>query len=213
MEMPREIEGWNVNPEPVKVPAPSCGGVASRHEWDLPTSQDFLVALLTDIFENHWHGLRYGPLIEGAAFEIMCVAPPSRITVNDGYLTVFFSRGGHFHLCVGESMGPTFAPTTPEVRAHRKPSRAIIYRGLLRDGPPLTWGFEMWNGKNEQMISIFFSNPFVTDEDTAENEPVWERLQMWRAISKKWLGREPEALDEQCKGFGRKADMASVDMS
>ncbi len=205
MEMPRKIEGWNIDPEPVLVPAPSCGGVAARHEWILPDTQDFLVAFLTDVFENHWNGLRYGPLIPGAAYEIMCVTPPSRITVRDGYLTVFFSKGGHFHLCVGETMGPPFAPTTPEIRAHRKPSRAIMYRGLLKDGSPLTWGFEMWNGKDEPMISIFFPNPFVTDEDTAEDEPVWERLQAWRAISKKWLGREPESLDEQCKGFGTKA--------
>ena len=206
MEIARRIEGWDIDPEPVTVKAPSCGGVASRHEWSLPVTQDFLVAFLTDVFENHWSGLRYGPLIPGAAYEIMCVAPPSRITVRDGYLTVFFSKGGHFHLCVGETMGPSYAPTTPEIRAHRKPSRAIMYRGLLRDGSPLTWGFEMWNGKEEPMISIFFPNPFVTDEDTAEDTPVWERLQAWRAISKKWLGREPDALDEQCKGLVPRAE-------
>jgi hypothetical protein len=206
MEMPRAFETWNINPDPIVIKSPSCGGVAARQEWQLPVTQDFLVAFLTDVFETHWDGLRFGPLIQGAAYEIMCVTPPSRITVMDGYLTVFFSKGGHFHLCVGETMGPSFAPTSPEVRAHRKPSRAVMYRGLMKDGSPVTWGFEMWNGKDEPMISIFFPNPFVTDEDTPEEEPVWERLGAWRAISKKWLGRGPEALDEQGPGFGSKAE-------
>jgi hypothetical protein len=44
------------------------------------------------------------------------------------------SMGGHFHLCVGETMGPSFAPASPEVRTHRKPSRAVVYRGLLETG-------------------------------------------------------------------------------
>ncbi|MEQ1669407.1 MAG: hypothetical protein ABL893_00975 [Hyphomicrobium sp.] len=192
---------WNIDPEPKVIKSPSCGGVAFRHEWELPVDQDFLVMFLTDVFENHWDGLRYGPLIQGAAYEIMCVAPPSRVTVQDGYLTIFFSKGGHFHLCVGDNFGPSFARTSDEMRSHRKPARAIMYRGTLKDGSPVTWGFEMWNGKNEPMISIFFPNPFVTDEDGLEPEPVWPRLGTWRIISKKYLGLEPQALDMQASGL------------
>lgn len=194
-------KGWSIDPEPRVIKSPSCGGVAFRHEWELPVEQDFLVEFLSDVFENHWDGLRYGPLVQGGAYEIMCVAPPSRITVHDGYLTVFFSKGGHFHLCVGDNFGPEYARTTEEIREHRKPSRAVMYRGVLKDGNPITWGFEMWNGKNESMISIFFPNPFITDEDGMEPEPVWERLATWRAISRKYLGLEAQALDEQAKGL------------
>jgi hypothetical protein len=59
----------------------------------------------------------------------------------------------------------------------------------------------MWNGKGEPMISIFFPNPFINDDDGLADAPEWDRLKSWRTISKKWLGREPEALDEEGQGF------------
>lgn len=192
MDMPQR---WNIDPEPNEIKAGGCGGVAFRQEWELPVTKDFLIAFFTDVFENHWQELRYGPLVPGAAYEIMCAAGPSRFSVSGGYLTIFFSKGGHFHLCVDGPEEPT------EHLEPRRPSRAVIFRALTRERHPVTWGFEMWNGKGMSMIALFFPNPFLTDEDTNEPEPKWERLQTWRAISKKWLGREPEALDEQGRGF------------
>lgn len=86
-------------------------------------------------------------------------------------------------------------------RSHRKPSKAQIFRRYGNDEKPNSWGFEMWNGHGEPMISIFFPNPFLSDQDTLPDVPDFSRLASWRAISKRWLGREPEARDEQGKGF------------
>jgi hypothetical protein len=176
-------------------------GARSREYWELPLNEDFLQAFLRDIFESHWRGIRFGPLIQGAAYEWRCPTEPTQITLSDGYLTVLFGGGGHFHLCIGENKGSERAPTSPELRAHRRPSKAQIFRGFGADGKPVTWGFEMWNGKNEPMISIFFANPFIDDDDSLADEPQWDRLAMWRRVSKTWLGREEEALDAEGRGF------------
>ena len=66
---------------------------------------------------------------------------------------------------------------------------------------PLTWGFEMWNGKGENGLSIFFPSPFLGDDDSLLATPDFRRLATWRAVAKRWLGREPEPLDEQGAGF------------
>jgi hypothetical protein len=42
-------------------------GSPSREVWDLALDEDYLHAFLRDIFEAHWQGIRFGPLIQGAA--------------------------------------------------------------------------------------------------------------------------------------------------
>ncbi|MEM8975524.1 MAG: hypothetical protein AAGD43_25960 [Pseudomonadota bacterium] len=194
------LQGFDISPVPTEVSTKDNGSI-ERENWSLPTEEAFLEAFLRDIFENHWEGIRFGPLIQGAAYEWKCSSGPTRIGLMDGYLTIHFAHGGHFHLCIGENKGSEEYPTPAELRAHRKPSKAQIFRGYGRDGKPVTWGFEMWNGKEEPMISIFFSNPFIEDDDTLSDEPVWERLSMWREISGKWLGRPPEDIDSEGIGF------------
>lgn len=195
---------WRIGPEPSEVELRE-DGARKREIWRLPVEETFLDAFLRDVFEQHWQGIRFGPLIQGAAYEWRCPSAPTRIGLLDGYLTIMFASGGHFHLCIGENKGPERAPTPPDLRRHRKPSKAQIFRGFGSDGKPVTWGFEMWNGKGEPMISIFFPNPFINDDDSLAETPQWERLATWRTVSKKWLAREPEALDEQGTGFGSKA--------
>lgn len=192
------------SPEPTETLRAGDGSI-SRELWRVPTDEQVLEAFLRDIFETHWEGIRFGPLIQGAAYEWKCPSAPTKIDLMDGYLTVHFGRGGHFHLCIGENKGSEAFPTPPELRAHRRPSKAQIFRGYGRDGKPVTWGFEMWNGKDEPMISIFFANPFIDDDDTLANEPRWERLAMWRSIAERWLGRAPEPIDEQGAGFRGRA--------
>ena len=116
-----------------------------------------------------------------------------------------FGHGGHFHLCIGENRGSEASPTEPALRAHRRPSRAQIFRGYDASAKPLTWGFEMWNGKGENGLSIFFPSPFLGDDDSLPEVPDFRRLATWRAIAKRWLDREPEALDEQGAGFRKSA--------
>jgi hypothetical protein len=36
-----------------------------------------LEALLRDLFENHWHEITFGPIIQGAAYELKAPSPPT----------------------------------------------------------------------------------------------------------------------------------------
>lgn len=176
-------------------------GTLERETWALPLDEEFLEAFLRDLFEHHWQGIRFGPMIQGAAYEWKCPGPPRRISLYDGYLTVMFGNGGHFHLCIGENRGSESNPTPPELRAHRRPSRAQIFRSYDSDAKPLMWGFEMWNGKGENGLSVFFPSPFLEDDDSLPDTPDFSRLAAWRSIARRWLGREPETIDEQGTGF------------
>jgi hypothetical protein len=176
-------------------------GAVRREIWKLETKEATLEAFLRDVFETHWSGIRFGPLIEGAAYEWRCPGAPEKIGLLDGYLTVMFGHGGHFHLCIGENRGSDRFPVAPELTRRRQPSKAQLFRGYGPDGKPVSWGFEMWNGAGEPMISIFFANPFIEDDDSLAETPDFSRLATWRAISKRWLGRGPEAIDEEGRGF------------
>ena len=192
--------GRAIPPEPSESRCREDGSLA-REAWALPLEEALLEAFLRDLFGTHWRGIRFGPMIQGAAYEWKCPGPPKRISLFDGYLTVMFGNGGHFHLCIGENRGSPANPTGPALRAHRRPSRAEIFRGFDRDAKPLTWGFELWNGEGENGLTVFFPSPFLNDDDTLADPPDFSRLAAWRAISARWLGRAPEALDEEGKGF------------
>ncbi len=176
------------------------GGERALQIWPLPTEQGFLEEFLTYIFARYWDRIVFGPLIEGAAYELTCPCAPQAIRLFDGYLTVNFG-GPHFHLCIGENQGPPKDRTPEDLKRRRKPSKAQIFRRLDRDGAPLSWGFEMENGAGEPMISIFFASPFLSAGDQINPEPLWERLAMWRDIAQRYLGRPPEAFDETGKGY------------
>jgi hypothetical protein len=176
------------------------GGMRALQVWPLPRDEAFLQEFLTYVFTNYWDQIVFGPLIEGAAYEMVCPRAPSRISLFDGYLTVAFD-GPHFHLCIGDNKGTPDDPTPDKLRARRKPSRAEIFRRLDKDGAPISWGFEMRNGADEPMISIFFANPFLSAGDKLTPEPLWERLAMWRDLARRYLGREPEAFDQSGRGY------------
>jgi hypothetical protein len=175
-------------------------GKRAMQVWPLPLDEKFLEEFLTYIFKNYWDQVVFGPIIEGAAYELTCPREPSKIRLFDGYLTVAFD-GPHFHLCIGENKGSPQDPTAPELKARRKPSKAQIFRRLDKEGAPISWGFEMWNGADEPMISIFFASPFLSAGDKVSKEPIWERLVMWRDISKRYLRRDPEEFDASGHGF------------
>ncbi len=167
-------------------------GRVVRQQWDLPTDEAYLKAFLTDIFENYWDRIVFGPLIDGAAYEMQCSRAPTRSDLSNGYLTLWFG-GTHFHICIGD------VPGAPDNR----PAAARIFRMIDKAGAPSSWGFEMRNGKNESMMAIFFQSPFLSRDDGIEDEPHWERLAMWREVSARYLGREPEDYDMSGKGFSR----------
>jgi hypothetical protein len=169
--------------------------------WSLPVDEAFLETLLRDAFENHHHELIFGPLIQGAAYELRCPRAPERITCGGGYLTIHWGSGGHFHLCIGTNYGSSSAPNTPELIVQRRPSRAEFYRGLDKSGHPVTWGFRMFNGDGTPQITIFFPNPFLTDADGIADESDFSRLAMWEKFLRTYAGVEPDGLDRKGKGF------------
>ena len=71
----------------------------------LPTDAASLEALLRALFAEHWQEITFGPIIQGAVWEIHAAQAPSRIGMFDGYLTVAFGVS-HFHLCIGAHRGP-----------------------------------------------------------------------------------------------------------
>jgi len=68
--------------------------------FPLPGDETSLEKLLRDLFERHWDKITFGPLIQGAAWEIRAPHAPTHLGMLDGYLTVAFGPS-HFHLCIG----------------------------------------------------------------------------------------------------------------
>ena len=112
--------------------------------FDLDPSESLLFDLLKDLFENHWEEIVFGILIQGAAWEIKADHKPESVTLHDGYLTVDFGHW-HFHICIGENKGSKAHPTDPELKAHRRTSRAELYRQLSESGTPNYWGLRLYN--------------------------------------------------------------------
>jgi hypothetical protein len=169
-------------------------GTGTLEAWRLDTSEELLRRLLCDLFENHWERIVFGPLTQGAAWEITATGPPERIVLHDGYLTVDFGAL-HCHLCIGEHHGDPDTPTDPELARVRRTARAEIFRRINRDGTPDTWGVRLLNGRNEQQITILLPSPFVTDDLQFFDEPQWERLELWDYLRREYLGLGPDDRD------------------
>lgn len=168
----------------------------------LPTDAGSLESLLRDLFEHHWRDITFGPIIQGAAWEMRAAAAPSKVAMFDGYLTVAFGVP-HFHLCIGEHKGPPKNPVSPELARHRRTARAELYRRLSGTGNPVSWGLRLFNGKGEQQITVLLPNPFLhPDTEAILKEPDWSRLALWDALRARWFGlHEPDPIDRAGRGF------------
>jgi hypothetical protein len=171
------------------------GGRVTAEVWPLPRDQASLEILFRDLFEHHWEGLTFGPMIQGGAYELRCPGPPKSITVSGGYFTVHWGRSGHFHLCIGDSKA------SPELIAHRRPSKVELVRGLDKQGHPVTWSLRAENGRGESTLSIYFPNPFLTEADGLAEAPDWDRLALWNHVLKTYAGHAPDGRDTLGKGF------------
>lgn len=162
--------------------------------FPLQPDEAALTALMTELFRDHWDKIHFGPLIQGAVFEIKVTRPPQRIGMLDGYLIVDFGVW-HFHLCIGEHKGSKTRPVDPELARHRRTGRAEFYRRLNPDGTVGSWGIRLFNGKGENQIYIFLPNPFLTDEMKFRREPDWSRLELWDDLRQRYLGLPPDPKD------------------
>ena len=164
-------------------------GTATEY-FPVPTGETELLALLRDVFETHWHEVVFGPCIQGAVFEAQFTAAP-RLALLDGYVTV---GGGpaqpwHLHLCIGPHVGTASRPTPPELARWRRCARAAFFRDRDRDGRQSVWGFRMWNGRDEQMITVFFPNPWLEPGTMRPRRtPDWSALATWMALRARHAG-------------------------
>jgi hypothetical protein len=170
-------------------------GTGTLEVWELEPREDVLERLLTELFRDHWRQITFGPLIQGAAWELAAPGAPTRIGMQDGYLTVDFGPLGHFHLCIGEHRGEPGHPTPPALAAHRRTSQAHFYRRINADGTPDSWGLRLLNGKGEEQITVLFPNPFLTREQRFRAAPDWSALALWDRVRKTYLGLDPDPRD------------------
>jgi hypothetical protein len=169
---------------------------AALDVFSLPTDTASLEEIFRDLFTNYWRDITFGPLIQGAAFEFKADAPPTRISMFDGYLTIAFGVP-HFHICIGEHKGPPRAPTPPELARRRRTATAELYRRFGGACVPLSWGLRLFNGAGEQQITVLLPNPFLHPEsDKVLKTPDWSRLALWDKLRARWLGlSDPDPID------------------
>jgi hypothetical protein len=174
-------------------------GVGWVECFPLPVDETTLTAVLTDLFGTWWQEIRFGPAIQGAVFEARAAGPPRRISTLDGYVTVDFGDW-HLHLCVGEHRGVPGGGVEPEVARHRRCSRAELVR-LLHEDVPVSWSFRMFNGADEQQITVWLPNPFLDDDQRELDAPDWSRLACWDHLRMQYLGLEPDTRDRSAPRF------------
>jgi hypothetical protein len=148
---------------------------------DVPVTGDTVERLMTEVFRDHWAEIFAGPIIEGAAYEIRFVAAP-KVSMLDGYLTVD-TGAWHFHLCVNDHRG---AATLEQARV-RRVARAAFFQTDGGTCVPGTWGLRLWNGRGEQMITIFFPNPWLDEaSERRVHEPRWDRTALWDDLRRRY---------------------------
>jgi hypothetical protein len=170
--------------------------------FPLPTDGPTLERLLQELFESHWDKIVFGPIIQGAAWEIQAPHAPTHVGVLDGYLTVAFGAS-HFHLCIGATQGSRQNPTPSALAQHRRCAQAEFFRRLNRAGTPSSWGLRLWNGHGEQQATIIFPSPFLSaDGKKVLNPPDWSRLTLWDEMRSRYAGiRGPDPVDRTGTGF------------
>lgn len=183
--------------EPRTVVEPGFG---TLEIFPLEPTEATLYQLFTELFRDHWNEFIFGPFVQGAVFEIKAPNAPTRVSLNNGYLTVDFGAW-HFHICIGEYQGSPQNPIDPEVARQRRTARAEFYRRINADGRVGSWGLRLFNGKDEQQITIFLPNPFYSDEMKRLETPDWSRLALWDDLRRRYLGLEPDPKDRSATKF------------
>ncbi len=148
---------------------------------EFPPQEKKLVELFQELFLEHWQGITFGPCIDGAVYEIALDASPKSVDYKDGYLTIDTGKW-HCHLCLGR-------PKTPsgELIKRRQAARVAFFESKNKSCVPMSFGLRMWNGAGEQMISIFFPNPYLSSDMKAQ-KPDWSRLELWQNMKSKYAG-------------------------
>jgi len=150
---------------------------------DVEVGGDTVERLMKEVFGAHWASISAGPIVDGAAYEIRFTAAPT-LSMLDGYLTVD-TGPWHFHLCVNDHRGAA----SPELAKLRRVARAAFFRTDGGSCVPGAWGLRLWNGRGEQMITVYFPNPWLDDDLERVREPRWERTALWEDLRARHAGR------------------------
>ena len=168
--------------------------------FPIEPSEAVLFKLFKDLFTEHWQSIHFGPCIQGAVFEAHASGPATKVGLLDGYVTVDLGTW-HFHICIGEHKGTARYPVDPALAHHRRTSCAEFYRRINEEGTPDSWGIRLFNGKDEQQITIFLPNPFLSDEMKYLKDPDWSRLALWDQLRQEYLGLPPDDRDRSGRRF------------
>lgn len=172
----------------------SLDGNRTRYTEIAPNPQR-LRMLLEKWFPLHWRDIVSGPFLEGAVVEIRCESAPE-LRFSDGYLTLDFGRW-HFHLFPG----PHNSSPGEELRRKRPVRKAAFLetRGTGCAGGRC-WGVRFWNGFDEQMLTIFLPNPYLSEDLRPAPQPDWSRLSLYYELRRRWSGEpvpeDPERVAE-----------------
>ena len=131
--------------------------------------------ILAELFEMHWHEIRFGILGGGAEWEIRVAQPPRLVPLKDGTVTIHFG-GWHLHLRVGDRAGLD-GPDPERVQA------LIFFRLLDEERSPTEWGLAFVNGRGEQQMTVLLPNPLRGEEDRPLPRPDWTRLALWNSLA------------------------------
>jgi hypothetical protein len=154
-------------------------GTTTRYD-EVPVGGDAVERLMLEIFREHWARIFAGPVIEGSAWEVRFTAPPV-VSMLDGYLTVD-TGAWHFHLCVNDHRG---AASAEQARV-RRVARAAFFHTDGGTCVPGAWGLRLWNGLGEQMVTVFFPNPWLDDDGNRVREPSWNRTALWEDLRRRY---------------------------
>jgi hypothetical protein len=150
---------------------------------EIAVAGDTVERLMREVFGEHWAGISVGPIVDGAAYEIRFTAAPT-LSMLDGYLTID-TGPWHFHLCVNDHRGAA----TPELARVRRVARAAFFRTDGGSCVPGAWGLRLWNGRGEQMITVYFPNPWLDDDLERVREPRWEATALWDHLRARYAAR------------------------
>lgn len=183
-------DGVGDSGDPVRRQVPGDGAV---DVWSISADETTLRSVLGLIVEEWWADCWFCVLIEGAAWELGAKKPPA-VSYDDGYLTVDLGSS-HFHVCIGEHRG---APKALADR--RRTQRAELFR-RLHDGCPVSWGLRLFNGADEQQLTVLLPNPLLSRSSELESPPRWDRLQAWDYLRKQLLGLAVDPADRTAIEF------------
>lgn len=170
---------------------------ADLEVFPVEVTEQTVLALLTDLFEEHWAEIRFGPVIEGAVYELRAPHRP-RLSMLDGYLTIGF-EDWHVHLCIGEHRGMPGKPVDPDVARRRRCAHLELQR-LWAEGAPCAWMVRMYNGDGDQQLTVLLPSPFL-DGERILAEPDHSRLDLWDHLRREYLGLPPDPVDRSAQRF------------